>query len=39
MMTWDLELGRDEVGVLKCQLCRDTSVNYVVEQDTFGRTK
>lgn len=39
MMTWVLELGRDEVGFLKCHLCLDTYVTYVVKQDTLSSTK
>ena len=41
-ITWDLEFGR-AVGDIphlnqKCKLCLDTSVNYVVGQDTSQRT-
>lgn len=38
-MTWDLELGSDEVGILKCHLCLETSVTYVMKQNTFNRTR
>lgn len=42
MITWDLELGRglDDIPYLnqECHLCLDTSVTYVMEQDTVARS-
>ena len=38
MITWDWELGRGLCDIPKCQPCLDTSVNYVVEQDTSAPT-
>ena len=37
-ITWELKLGREEVGIPKCHLCLDKSVNYFVERNTLSST-